>query len=166
MLSDKPMVPRDNLAFLATLSFFNCSLNCSVNNVAKDVERSYIMDSSSMSALDGMSGMQGMGMDMGSDGMFRPVNQMLARTYWYLVAAFFVLALLFKIAGAFESWSRSVSCRLLPSPIQWEARLICLLQVNEHPVRFPFHTPRDLEISLLKHTQRHSQSPERFPILK
>ena len=127
------------------------------------------MDSSSMSGMDGMSGMsgmQGMGMDMGSDGMFRPVNQMLARTYWYLVAAFFVFALLFKITGAFESWSRSVSCRLVSSRIQWEARLICLLQENEHPVRFPFLTPQDLGNSHLKHTQRHSQSLERYPILK
>ena len=67
------------------------------------------MDSSSVSILDGMSGMEGMGMDMGSDGMFRPVNQMLARTYWYLVAAFFAFAVLLKAAGAIESWSRSVS---------------------------------------------------------
>ena len=124
------------------------------------------MDSSSMSGLDGMSGMQGMGMDMGSDGMFRPVNQMLARTYWYLVAAFFVFALLLKVAGAFESWSRSVSCRLVPSLIQREARLICLLQVNDHPVRFPFLTPQDLGILHLKHTQRHSQFLEKYPIPK
>ena len=62
-----------------------------------------------MSSLDGMSDMDGMGMDMGSDGMFRPVNQMLARTYWYLIAAFFASALLFKGFGAIESWSRSVS---------------------------------------------------------
>ena len=119
-----------------------------------------------MSGLDGMSGMQGMGMDMGSDGMFRPVNQMLARTYWYLVAAFFVFALLFKIAGVFESWSRSVSYRSVPSLIQREARLICLLQVNDHPVRFHFLTPQDLGILHLKHTQRHSQFLEKYPILK
>lgn len=61
-----------------------------------------------MSSLNGMSSMEGMGMDMGSDGMFRPVNQMLARTYWYLIAAFFVSAWLMKGVGAFESWSRSV----------------------------------------------------------
>lgn len=59
--------------------------------------------------MDGMSSMEGMGMDMGSDGMFRPVNQMLARTYWYLVAACFASALLLKGVGVFESWSRSVS---------------------------------------------------------
>ena len=52
-------------------------------------------------------------MDMGSDGMFRPVNQMIARTYWYLVAAFFACALLFKGVEAIESWSRSV-----PYPIE------------------------------------------------
>lgn len=61
-----------------------------------------------MSSLDGMSDMDGMGMDMGSDGMFRPVNQMLARIYWYLVAAFFASTLLFKSFEAIESWSRSV----------------------------------------------------------
>ena len=66
------------------------------------------MDSSSMSDLNGMSSMEGMGMDMGSDGMFRPVNQMLARTYWYLITAFFASALLLKTIGAIESWSRSV----------------------------------------------------------
>lgn len=61
-----------------------------------------------MSSLDGMSSMEGMGMDMGSDGMFRPVNQMLARTYWYLIVAFFASAFLMKTFGAIESWSRSV----------------------------------------------------------
>ena len=63
-----------------------------------------------MSSSDGMSSMEGMGMDMGSDGMFRPVNQMLARTYWYLVAAFFAFALFLTSVGAIESWSRSVPC--------------------------------------------------------
>ena len=66
------------------------------------------MDSSSMSSLNGMSSMEGMGMDMGSDGMFRPVNQMLARTYWYLIAVVFASAWLMKGFGAVESWSRSV----------------------------------------------------------
>lgn len=41
------------------------------------------MDSSSMTNFDSMSGMEGTGMDMGLDGMFRPLNQMLARMYWY-----------------------------------------------------------------------------------
>lgn len=59
-----------------------------------------------MSSMDDMSGMGGMSMDMGSDGMFRPVNQMIARTYWYLVAAFFACALLLKGVEAVESWSR------------------------------------------------------------
>ena len=61
-----------------------------------------------MAGLDGMSSMEGTGMDMGSDGMFRPVNQVLARTYWYLVAAFFAFALCLKGIEAIESWSRSV----------------------------------------------------------
>ena len=57
-----------------------------------------------------MSSMEGMGMDMGSDGMFRQVNQTLARTYWYLVAAIFGFAMFFKGIEAVESWSRSVFC--------------------------------------------------------
>ena len=61
-------------------------------------------------SMDGMSSMEGTGMDMGSNQMFRPVNQMLARTYWYLVAAFFTWALLFKRVEALESWLRLVSC--------------------------------------------------------
>ena len=61
-----------------------------------------------MSSMNGMSSMEGMGMDMGSDGMFRSVNQMLARTYWYLIAAFFASAWLMKVVRAIESWSRSV----------------------------------------------------------
>ena len=76
------------------------------------------MGSSSMSSLNGMSSMEGMGMDMGSDGMFRPVNQMLARTYWYLITAFFALALLLKGFGAIESWSRSVF-HSTGSPYSW-----------------------------------------------
>ena len=66
-----------------------------------------------MSTMDDMSSMEGMGMDMGSDGMFRPVNQAIARTYWYLIAAFFAFALLLKGLAAFESWSR-----LVPYPAQ------------------------------------------------
>ena len=66
------------------------------------------MDSSSMSGMDGMSGMEGMSMDMGSDGMFRSVNQKIAHSYWYIVAALFVFALLLKSLEAIESWSRLV----------------------------------------------------------
>ena len=66
------------------------------------------MDSSSMAGMDGMSSMEGMGMDMGSDGTFRSVNQIIARTYWYLVAGLFALALFLKGIQALESWSRSV----------------------------------------------------------
>ena len=66
------------------------------------------MDSSSMSDMDGMSGMEGMSMDMGSDGMFRSVNQKIARSYWYIVAALFAFALLLKGLEAVESWSRLV----------------------------------------------------------
>ena len=49
-------------------------------------------------------------MDMGSDGMFRQVNQTLARSYWYLVAAISGFAILLKGIEAVESWSRSVFC--------------------------------------------------------
>ena len=64
-------------------------------------------DMAGMSSMDGM-GIDGMGMDTGSDGMFRTVNQMIARIYWYLVAAFIASALLVKGIGAIESRSRSV----------------------------------------------------------
>ena len=53
-----------------------------------------------------MSSMDGMGMDMGSDDMFRSHNQKLARAYWYLVAAVFVFACILSFLGAFETWSR------------------------------------------------------------
>ncbi|KAL9131286.1 MAG: hypothetical protein Q9175_006797, partial [Cornicularia normoerica] len=66
-----------------------------------------------MASLDSMSGMEGMGMDMGSNGMFRPLNQMLARIYWYLVAAVFAFVLLLKTVDAIESWSRKRSSRAL-----------------------------------------------------
>ena len=58
--------------------------------------------------MDGMSGMGGMSMDMGSDGMFRPVNQKIAYSYWYIVAALFAFALLLKGLETIESWSRLV----------------------------------------------------------
>lgn len=67
--------------------------------------------------MSGMSGMNGMGMDMGSDGMFRPHNQMLARTYWYLTAAFFLFACLLSGINTFETWSRLVFCRLTMTEI-------------------------------------------------
>lgn len=56
--------------------------------------------------------MSGMGMDMGSEGMFLPYNQMLARTYWYLIAAVFLFACLLSGINAYETWSRLVSHRL------------------------------------------------------
>ena len=114
----------------------------------------------------------GMGMDKGSDGMFRPVNQMVARTYWYLVAAFFALGLLLKGVGAIQSWERSVAYppkgweTSSPQAKPLEKRLTCSLQVNAHPVPFPFLTLRDLEIWRPKLMQRHLQSSEKYPILK
>lgn len=125
-----------------------------------------------MSSMHGMSSMEGMGMDMGSNGMFRPVNQTIARTYWYLVAAFFASALLLKGAGAIESWSRLVPYPTLSaaisglSAIAMANNLICSIQVNEHPARFPSLTQRDLETLHPKHMRRHSQFSENCPILK
>lgn len=125
-----------------------------------------------MSSMDGMSSMEGMGMDMGSDGMFRPVNQTIARTYWYLVAAFFASALLLKGVGAIESWSRLVPYPTLPaaisgpSAIAMRNKLICSFQVNDHPARFPSLTQRDLGTLHPKRMRRHSQFSERYPILK
>jgi preprotein translocase subunit SecG len=40
------------------------------------------------------------GMDMSSDGMFYNTNSALARLFWYLVAAFLALCLLFRIIRA------------------------------------------------------------------
>lgn len=53
-----------------------------------------------------MSSMAGMGMDMGSSGAFLPYNRRLARIYWYLVAAFIVMACLLKAISAFMTCSR------------------------------------------------------------
>ena len=84
---------------------FHFAVNfCAAGQLRARVEKD-IMDSSSMSGMDGM---EGMSMDMGSDGMFRPVNQKIARSYWYIVAALFAFALLLKGLGAIESWSRLV----------------------------------------------------------
>ena len=121
-----------------------------------------------MSSMDGMSSMEGMGMDMGSNGMFRPVNQVLARTYWYLVAAFFAFALLLKGVGAIESWSRSVPYPTPPAATSTPIgnNLISSFQVNEQIVPFPFLTQRDLATLHPKRMPPPSQSFERFPILK
>ncbi|KAL6722311.1 ferric-chelate reductase Frp1 [Lecanora helva] len=59
-----------------------------------------------------MAGM-GMDMDMGSSGIFRPHNQSLARTYWYLVAACTLLACSFKASEALIFRIRKRSHRTL-----------------------------------------------------
>ena len=109
------------------------------------------MDSSSMSGMDGMSGMEGMSMDMGSDGMFRSVNQKIARSYWYIVAALFMFALLLKSLEAIESWSRLVS--ILPTDRGLWSRATCIesnltrfSKVNGLPEYFLYLTLRDLAI--------------------
>jgi hypothetical protein len=53
-----------------------------------------------------MSSMAGMGMDMGSGGVFLPHNKSLARTYWYLVAACVVVACMLKATSALMVRSR------------------------------------------------------------
>lgn len=122
--------------------------------------------------MDGMSSMQGMGMDMGSDGMFRPVNQTIAHAYWYIVAAFFASALLLKGAEAIESWSRLVPYPTLPAAISGPSAiamaniLICSSQVNEHPARFHCLTQRGLGTLYPKSMRRLSQFSEKYHILK
>ena len=56
-----------------------------------------------MSGMD-MGGM-GQGMDMNSDGMFKPTNMYIAHVYWYLVTA--VVAVLAVQRGI--DWARSRS---------------------------------------------------------
>jgi hypothetical protein len=56
-----------------------------------------------------MSGMSGMGMDMSSDPMFRPHNQVLARGYWYIIAAVVVSILLLRGIDLYQNWARFVA---------------------------------------------------------
>lgn len=71
---------------------------CRREHTSRSTEQS--MDASMMSS------MAGMGMDMGSGGVFLPHNKSLARTYWYLVAACVVMACILKATGALMVWSR------------------------------------------------------------
>ncbi|MCJ1310949.1 hypothetical protein MMC25_004618 [Agyrium rufum] len=57
-----------------------------------------------MSEMD-MSGMSG-GMDMGSNGLFKDVNMMLARAYWYIIASVVALLSLLRVARHLRTrWS-------------------------------------------------------------
>jgi hypothetical protein len=56
-----------------------------------------------------MSGMDGMGMDMSSDPMFRTYNQILARGYWYIFAFVVGILLLLRAIEYYQHWSRLVS---------------------------------------------------------
>lgn len=67
------------------------------------------MDASDMSELMSMSDSGGMGMDMGSSDIFRPHNQSLARTYWYIIAACIFFAVVLRVVSVFGAWSRSVT---------------------------------------------------------
>jgi hypothetical protein len=50
-----------------------------------------------------------MGMDMSSDPMFRPHNQVLARGYWYIIAALVVSILLLRGIDLYQNWARFVA---------------------------------------------------------
>ena len=67
------------------------------------------MDASDMaSMMSGMSDMSGMGMDSGSGGVFVAHNQDIARTYWYIIAAFVGCACLLKVIRVLDYANRSV----------------------------------------------------------
>ena len=56
-----------------------------------------------------MGSMEGMGMDMGSVGMFFNTDSALARTFWYIIAGVVFLALLLNGVRACDVWWRSVN---------------------------------------------------------
>lgn len=56
-----------------------------------------------------MGGMEGMGMDTSSSGMFFDTDSALARTFWYIIAAAVFLALLLNGLRACDVWWRSVN---------------------------------------------------------
>ena len=60
------------------------------------------------SMMSGMSGMTGMGMDSSSGGMFLAHNQLLARTYWYIIAAMVGFACFLRSLRAIDISYRSV----------------------------------------------------------
>ena len=51
--------------------------------------------------------MDGMGMDSGSNPMFKPYNQTLATGYWYIVAFVVGFLLVVRAADFYQMWSRS-----------------------------------------------------------
>ncbi len=53
-----------------------------------------------------MSSMDGSGMDMASDPMFRPYNQVLARGYWYIITAIVIFILLLRGVENYQTWAR------------------------------------------------------------
>jgi hypothetical protein len=55
-----------------------------------------------------MSGMDGEGMDMSSDPMFRTFNQVLARGYWYTIASVLGFMVLLRMINFYQAWSRLV----------------------------------------------------------
>jgi hypothetical protein len=56
--------------------------------------------------MSGMSGMDGEGMDMADDPMFRPYNQMLARGYWYIITGVVVFLLFLRGVEYYQTWAR------------------------------------------------------------
>lgn len=65
-----------------------------------------IVATASNSAKMDMSSMEGMGMDMSSDPMFRTYNQILARGYWYIFAFVAGILLLLRAIEYHQNWSR------------------------------------------------------------
>lgn len=56
-----------------------------------------------------MGGMEGMGMDMSSTGMFYPTDSALARIFWYILAGVVFFALLLNGLRAYDVWWRLVT---------------------------------------------------------
>lgn len=53
-----------------------------------------------------LGGMEGMGMDASSTGMFYPTDSALARIFWYIIAGVMLLALLLNGLRAYDLWLR------------------------------------------------------------
>ena len=53
-----------------------------------------------------MSSMDGTGMDMSSDPLFRTYNLLLARGYWYIIAFVLGILLLSRAIEPHQNWSR------------------------------------------------------------
>jgi len=50
-------------------------------------------------------GMDGQGMDMSSDGLFRPYNSLLARDFWYINAGVLIFMFFLRAVEFYQSWA-------------------------------------------------------------